>query len=501
MRSRKRQPNYLIASDLILEMIHRDQYQVGEAIPSISKLTIKFGMSRISVQQAVKLLAKKEILETVPGSGCYLKQMPSRQPLRLRGPDRFSSEYNDSWALPGTNASPKKIRIGIFSELPRYAGQWKTLFESYTSRCPDVQIELIPVDNQAFYLNEANSATVDICQIPAFLLPWFVKRRYLFDLQELGGLELPEDDFYPGLIESAVFRGKIYGVPLISATVCQFYNKKYADSLDDCFAAHGFWDYMNRLKRLVETRQFSGCESIVANADSLFVFFLLSKLDKCNSYDEIKTFSSCDYYSFMKRFESFFRDSRIFHPDVEIHSLTAINTFTAGKTPILMGNSCWMPRLQDTCPFEFGIVPQFAEVEGFSALATNLNVLSAFTPYPEECLAVLRYLKDCTAQKYLAEKGRIVANQRANDSLRIAGLDKQSHAHIRAALKKGKVIRTADIHIDDYINKIVNIETQKWQSSLFSAEELIDVLRRKTSYFYRARSKTKSAAGNPGYVA
>ena len=298
MEKRKRQPNYLLARELLIEIIHKEKYQVGETIPSVTKLTERLGLARITIQQALKMLAEEDILNNIPGSGCYIKNLPS---VITTASDTVSDEWN-YLAGPGGTPSPKRIKIALLPEAPEHVALWEKVFSDYSDSHKDVQLELVRLDFPALLFNHKLLAGIDLFQVPAFLLPFFVKSGHLFDLTELGGLELPPDSFYKGFIQGASYAGKIHGVPVVTAGICQYYNKKYESIVNDLFPVKGFWDHMEKLGKLSKDVKFKDFESLITNAESLFTLSMLVNAEDSPSYDDMKNFESPEFAKFIKHF-------------------------------------------------------------------------------------------------------------------------------------------------------------------------------------------------------
>ncbi|PMH33978.1 transcriptional regulator [Vibrio sp. 10N.286.49.C2] len=65
---------YRKIADAIREKISIGEYKVGEALPTEAQLREEFSVSRVTVRQALKLLVENEELESVQGSGTYVKE-------------------------------------------------------------------------------------------------------------------------------------------------------------------------------------------------------------------------------------------------------------------------------------------------------------------------------------------------------------------------------------------------------------------------------------------
>ena len=69
-----RLPMYRKIADAIRAKISNGIYKVGEALPTEAQLREEFSVSRVTVRQAIKLLTENEELESIQGSGTYVKE-------------------------------------------------------------------------------------------------------------------------------------------------------------------------------------------------------------------------------------------------------------------------------------------------------------------------------------------------------------------------------------------------------------------------------------------
>lgn len=68
-----RLPLYRRIANDIREKIHNGEYPVNEALPTEAQLREVFSVSRVTVRQALKLLIENNELESIQGSGTYVK--------------------------------------------------------------------------------------------------------------------------------------------------------------------------------------------------------------------------------------------------------------------------------------------------------------------------------------------------------------------------------------------------------------------------------------------
>lgn len=70
----KRQPAFLAIKTHVLSKIHDGVWTEGEAIPSEEALAREFGVSRMTVNRAIRELSDEQIVERIQGSGTYVAQ-------------------------------------------------------------------------------------------------------------------------------------------------------------------------------------------------------------------------------------------------------------------------------------------------------------------------------------------------------------------------------------------------------------------------------------------
>lgn len=72
-------PLYAQLADIFRLRIGQGQWVQGEMIPTISQLEAEFGVSRITVRQAIKLLSAEELVVAQRGVGTVVKNIPPAQ--------------------------------------------------------------------------------------------------------------------------------------------------------------------------------------------------------------------------------------------------------------------------------------------------------------------------------------------------------------------------------------------------------------------------------------
>lgn len=67
-------PMYRQIADALREKITAGELKPGDALPTESSLQEAFGVSRVTVRQALKRLTEEQIVESIQGSGTYVKE-------------------------------------------------------------------------------------------------------------------------------------------------------------------------------------------------------------------------------------------------------------------------------------------------------------------------------------------------------------------------------------------------------------------------------------------
>ncbi len=67
-------PMYRQIADALREKITAGELKPGDALPTESSLQEAFNVSRVTVRQALKLLTEEQIVESIQGSGTYVKE-------------------------------------------------------------------------------------------------------------------------------------------------------------------------------------------------------------------------------------------------------------------------------------------------------------------------------------------------------------------------------------------------------------------------------------------
>ncbi|QCR38105.1 GntR family transcriptional regulator [Nissabacter sp. SGAir0207] len=69
-----KKPMYRQIADALREQVQRGELKPGDALPTESALQTQFGVSRVTVRQALKQLTQEAIIESIQGSGSYVKE-------------------------------------------------------------------------------------------------------------------------------------------------------------------------------------------------------------------------------------------------------------------------------------------------------------------------------------------------------------------------------------------------------------------------------------------
>ena len=71
-------PRYLQIADLMRQRIARGQWPLGDKLPSLEALVEEFGVARVTVRQAMDLLAREGLVSPQQGRGTFVTALPAR---------------------------------------------------------------------------------------------------------------------------------------------------------------------------------------------------------------------------------------------------------------------------------------------------------------------------------------------------------------------------------------------------------------------------------------
>lgn len=111
-------PKYLQLREILLDLVEGDAPAVGTAIPSERELCHRFGLSRMTVRQAVDHLIAEGRLRRVPGKGTFVARPKIEMTLRLTS---FSEEMRARGMKPGARDLDRRV-IKAGAHLARQLG-------------------------------------------------------------------------------------------------------------------------------------------------------------------------------------------------------------------------------------------------------------------------------------------------------------------------------------------------------------------------------------------
>ncbi|WP_251554243.1 GntR family transcriptional regulator [Neobacillus muris] len=113
-------PLYQQLANLLRDQIHKGDLKIGDRIPSEAELGKMYGISRITIRQALAELEKEGLLEKIPGKGTFIKNNRKIQGLtRLTG-------FNEVTAAAGLKAGYRIIEIDSMA----FSEEAKTVFNT-----------------------------------------------------------------------------------------------------------------------------------------------------------------------------------------------------------------------------------------------------------------------------------------------------------------------------------------------------------------------------------
>ena len=71
-------PRYAQLADLLRQRVARGVWPLGHKLPSLDELVAEFGVARVTVRQAVDLLAREGLLSPQQGRGTFVTGRPAQ---------------------------------------------------------------------------------------------------------------------------------------------------------------------------------------------------------------------------------------------------------------------------------------------------------------------------------------------------------------------------------------------------------------------------------------
>lgn len=93
-------PVYIRIHDAIKEKIEANHWKIGDRLPSERDLSIQFGVSRMTLRQAIQTLADEGILERKIGSGTYVARQKVQE--QMKGTTSFTEIMLNQGRVPSS---------------------------------------------------------------------------------------------------------------------------------------------------------------------------------------------------------------------------------------------------------------------------------------------------------------------------------------------------------------------------------------------------------------
>ncbi|MEV0628113.1 GntR family transcriptional regulator [Nonomuraea wenchangensis] len=99
-------PKYFQLREILLDLIDSNELSIGAAIPSERELCQRFGLSRMTVRQAVDHLVSEGRLHRVPGKGTFVARPKIELALQLTS---FSDDMRARGMVPGSRDLDRRV--------------------------------------------------------------------------------------------------------------------------------------------------------------------------------------------------------------------------------------------------------------------------------------------------------------------------------------------------------------------------------------------------------
>lgn len=478
--------DYQIAKELILELIADGGYHEGDTLPSVDKLTARLKIGRISVQKAVKTLEDEGVLLNVKGSGCYIRNLNTSEYSRI---PREMKKLQADKTFHDRPATVNKVVLNFApfpGEIEYFGDLWKKVVLEFEKENPGVEVRISSSENKGELSGMVLRGAADILQVPFSEFPIFAASGCLFKPADAGGLNMREEDFIGAAYRSSFFRGIQWGMPLAVNRNCLFSSARDGKPAGCGKSVEGFWGLMELLERGKEKIP-NGAEAFMTSDYLVTDYFSMCPgRFKGEDFSPDSIFDSPELLKFLRGFEKFYRNGKIFQQDVCPGGVNAMDTFAAGRSGMSLGNTAWIPMFQRGGFDAWRITPDPVEPGGFMRMYGTLNVISASSFHPMESLDFLNFLGRFEVQRSFSAAGRCVARRDALKKLVIRNIDNASMQILMKAFENGNVILEKDLATEDVMRRLLCTEMLKWRNGLCSAEDLYASVRRKKEFFRNA---------------
>lgn len=149
-------PIYVQLEEAIKEKIKKREYLPGEELPTERELTEFFGVSRMTIRQAITNLVHKGILYRIPGKGAFVSKEVIEKKLEI---ESFSEDMRKRGLIPGSNI---------------------ICFEKITPDEEIIEKLQLTKDDKVYFLNRLRLANnepmaIEYCYLPEKFFPNIVK--------------------------------------------------------------------------------------------------------------------------------------------------------------------------------------------------------------------------------------------------------------------------------------------------------------------------------------
>lgn len=110
-------PIYIQIHDQIKEKIESGFWQIGDRLPSERELSTQFGVSRMTLRQAIQTLADEGILERKIGSGTYVARQKVQE--KMSGTTSFTEIMQSQGRVPSSKVVSYFFTVPSSSEIEK----------------------------------------------------------------------------------------------------------------------------------------------------------------------------------------------------------------------------------------------------------------------------------------------------------------------------------------------------------------------------------------------
>ncbi|MEC0369767.1 ABC transporter substrate-binding protein [Paenibacillus chibensis] len=262
-----------------------------------------------------------------------------------------------------------KVKITYWTPFSGGDGEFMdAMVKKFNEENGSIQVETLNNKSEDYYTklqtSLASDQAPDVAVVHSARLPQFVPSGYLTDLDTLASENgVKWEDFNPTILDSTVYDGKHYSLPLDTHAIVMYYNKKYLEQAgvlkdgkpDLASSPEGFTDFLTKIQKAVPSDVAPLAQPNV-RVDSYWVFWgLYNQISGGGTFykeDGTAGLNNPQALKALEYVDSLYK-SKLIPPNID----DAFKMFQDGKAAVLLTGVWGVGSFEKTQGLDFGVVP------------------------------------------------------------------------------------------------------------------------------------------------